>query len=141
MMNEVLKTKEGELKGKTILLVDDEELIRRHSPFPLRAQGATVITAQNGQEAFGIIQESIKENIPAFDLIITDYGMPIMDGEELLLALGEDATTKEIPVIFASGALLEEQEEHLLENPQVKSILQKPFESKKLTAAVKEALE
>jgi CheY-like chemotaxis protein len=140
-MNEALKTKEGELKGKTILLVDDEELIRKHSSFPLRAQGATVVMAQNGQEAFGIIQESIKGNIPTFDLIITDYGMPIMDGEELLIALAEDAKTKNIPFIFASGALGDEEREHLLRYPQVKSTLQKPFEFKELVAAAKEALE
>ena len=136
-MNEELETKEGYFVGKVILFVDDNDSIRTYNSFPLRAQGATVLTAQNGQEGLDIIQESIRGDCPRFDLIITDYEMPIMDGEELLEALGESDHSKNIPFIFSSGAFTEELEERLSKDPRVKSFLEKPFSFDELITTVR----
>jgi CheY-like chemotaxis protein len=138
--SEKLRTAEGGLSGRIILFIDDEESLTHFLPFPLQSRGATVITASNGQEALEIIQKNLEGNNPHLDLIITDFEMPLMDGEELLDALGESNDTKNIPFIFSSGGLREEQKKRLSENPQVKSLLKKPFSFDELITAAKEAL-
>lgn len=139
-MREFQENKHSLLRGVTILFVEDSDILRRNSPLPLLAQGATVITAENGLEAIRIIQERGVGGHPPFDLIITDYGMPLMDGEQLLQALTEDEATKEIPVIFMSAVLKEGEEQRFREKPQVKSVLEKSAQSQKLLEAVQEAI-
>jgi CheY-like chemotaxis protein len=139
-MEEEREAKEGNLVGKVILIVDDDDTLLRLTSFPFRAQGATVLTAQNGREALEIIRGGIEENQPKIDLIVTDYSMPLMDGEELLEALGESDDTRNIPFIFSSGDLDKHLEERLSGEPRVKSFLKKPFLFAELIAAAKEAL-
>lgn len=58
----------------TILLVDDEELLRAEVQEMLEIQGFHVITAPNGQQALVCLNEQ------KVDLVITDLVMPKMDG-------------------------------------------------------------
>lgn len=82
---------------KTILVVDDEYAIVWSLSTELQDEGYRVVAAANGKEAL----ERISEELPA--LVITDVMMPIMDGRELIAALGRDGRTRDIPVIVMSA--------------------------------------
>jgi CheY-like chemotaxis protein len=63
--------------GKRILLVDDERLVRETVRLMLAHFGYTVVEANNGAEALGLFRQS------RFDLVMTDYEMPFVKGNEL----------------------------------------------------------
>lgn len=79
----------------TILLVDDDALIRRALTLALERIGHAVLTAENGLEGASRAREA------AIDLAIVDIHMPEMDGLELLVQLRATAPT--LPVIVMSG--------------------------------------
>ncbi|CAN5861625.1 hypothetical protein BH11VER1_BH11VER1_19730 [soil metagenome] len=81
----------------TILVVEDERIIRSVVEMSLRPLGHPLVMAENGMEAINIAH---REN-PA--LIILDYVMPVMDGEQTLRRLKMDEATKHIPVIVMSS--------------------------------------
>src|SRR6476661_1349021 len=66
------------MAGEFILVVDDEELIRRQAEAALKRIGYRTAIAASGKEALAIIQEA------APDLLLADIRMPEMDGIELL---------------------------------------------------------
>lgn len=79
----------------TILVVDDDALIRRALSLALERVGHAVLTAENGLEGSNQAREA------AVDLAIVDIHMPDMDGLELLVQLRATAPT--LPVIVMSG--------------------------------------
>lgn len=82
-----------------ILVVDDEpDMIEILSEFVQRAAPAFILTASNGKSALSLAQRI------RFDLILTDYKMPIMNGEEFLREIREsEAINLMTPVLFVSG--------------------------------------
>ncbi len=80
-----------------ILLVDDDRNFRYLLIEHLKEMNATLIEADNGEEALTMIA-TVRP-----DLIITDIKMPVMDGLELLKALKNMPYLKDIPVIAVSG--------------------------------------
>jgi|SRR3989344_3595761 len=82
-----------------ILVVDDEELIRRILRRVLEADGHTVVEALNGDEAWN--QFLAQAETRAFDLVITDVNMPIVSGIELLKRI--KASTRITRIICLSG--------------------------------------
>lgn len=81
----------------TILLVEDEEQIRSVAKTMLTDLGFAVIEATNGKEALILYQK----NAADITLIVTDIGMPIMDGCELIHEL--KTIHSELPIIISSG--------------------------------------
>jgi CheY-like chemotaxis protein len=78
-----------------LLLVDDNEALRRSLRRTLSAEGHEVVEASNGREA---VQRAKEEE---FDLILSDVRMPDMDGVELLRSIHErDA---DLPVLLITG--------------------------------------
>ena len=82
---------------RTILVVEDELIIRSVAELSLRPLGHPIIMAENGKEAIDL---ALREN-PA--VIILDYVMPVMDGAETLRRLKSDPATKNIPVVVMSA--------------------------------------
>lgn len=80
-----------------LLVVDDDEAVRRIIAELLTAQGYLVQTAANGQQAW----QRWQEGAGAYALVITDLQMPGMDGLTLLSQL--KACTPETPVILLTG--------------------------------------
>lgn len=62
-----------------ILLIDDEMLVRAGTAMMLDELGHDVTEAASGQQALGILADHVH-----FDLVITDYRMPDMDGMEVI---------------------------------------------------------
>jgi signal transduction histidine kinase len=82
---------------KSILLVDDEEGIRKVLGISLADMGYDVLTAENGQEALRIF----KKVCPA--IVLTDIKMPEMDGIELLRRIKERNPDTEVIMITGHG--------------------------------------
>ncbi|MFN2501220.1 MAG: PAS domain S-box protein [Pyrinomonadaceae bacterium] len=100
--SEVLEPKEDTvvkfaLGNETILLVEDEEIVRTLSRQILESCGYSVIGARDGLEALEIFEKE-KARI---DLLLTDVIMPNMGGRELAQKLLEKMP--DLPVLFASG--------------------------------------
>jgi response regulator RpfG family c-di-GMP phosphodiesterase len=81
----------------TILVADDEPLIRRMLSMYLGNEGYRVELAENGEEAV----RRVKEIVP--DLVITDIKMPQADGYEVCRAIKESRETQHIPVVIVSA--------------------------------------
>ena len=80
----------------SILLVDDEELVRKGTAEMLRGLGHEVVEAQSGSHALAKLGAD-----PAIDLVITDYKMPRMDGAEL--ARRVRLMHAEMPILLITG--------------------------------------
>lgn len=83
---------------KTILVVDDEESLRRVIASTLAQRGFRVLQAENGLQGL----EVAREHLP--DLIISDVYMENMNGFIMVEMLREDPPTAGIPVIMMTGA-------------------------------------
>ncbi len=81
----------------TILIAEDDELVRQITEETLRAAGMRVISVHDGQEA----QEALKEVRP--DLILSDVRMPRCDGFELLRRVRRDPEQERTPFIIMSA--------------------------------------
>ena len=87
------------MKGRQILVVDDEPKMRRVLEIMLQKMGHRVLCAGNGREALALFREQ------SVDLVITDLRMPEMDGIELLAALRAQASDVPVMVITAHGTI------------------------------------
>jgi two-component system, OmpR family, alkaline phosphatase synthesis response regulator PhoP len=85
----------------TILLAEDDRILRKAGEATLRKKGYTVITAVDGEDALA----KAREHKP--DLILLDVIMPKLHGFEVLSVLKSDPETRDIPVIMLSN--LEEE--------------------------------
>ena len=114
----------------TILFVEDEASVRLIAAKTLRKRGYKVIEAEDGEEAFEILEDEEHD----FDLMISDVVMPGMDGPTLLKKgrkmLGDAR------IVFISGYAEEEFSELLSEEPDV-TFLPKPFTLAQLAEKVK----
>jgi PAS domain S-box-containing protein len=120
-------------KGKeTILVVDDEEMIRQLAAATLQSRGYSVIQAEDGQQAVDIYTREADR----IDLVILDLTMPILSGHEAfrhLLALDP-----RVRVLFASGYAVEQLTE--LEKELMAGFVNKPYRPTELILAVEEAI-
>lgn len=82
-------------KSATILIADDDNSLRRVLEFQLQEAGYTVMTAENGSNAFAIFSSA------DIDCLITDWRMPQMSGLELLRRT--NALNSEIPVVVITA--------------------------------------
>ncbi|MEJ2220888.1 MAG: response regulator, partial [Desulfobacterales bacterium] len=82
---------------KKLLLVDDEEGIRKVLGIALSDAGYSVFTAQNGEEALDIFRQE------APPIVLTDIKMPGMDGIELLQKIKHEKPDTEVIMITGHG--------------------------------------
>jgi two-component system cell cycle sensor histidine kinase/response regulator CckA len=115
----------------TILLVEDEEVLRGLNARGLVSRGYTVLQAANGAEAI----EAFDSHPGQIDLVVSDVVMPEMDGPTLLTKLRR--RNANVKIVFVSGYAEEAFEKHLPEGEKY-SFLAKPFTLKQLLGRVKE---
>ena len=122
-----------EIAGLRVLLVDDEVFIREMGSDVLSMLGCIAKVAADGAEAWQMISEAPT----AFDVIISDYNMPHMNGIEL--ASNVLNVRPDMPFIISTGfasGFTEKQAEDL----GVSSILPKPYLVQQLKDAITEAV-
>ena len=120
-----------DLRKYTLLVVDDEEILRNLIVFDFERKGFNVLSAENGIQAF----ELVKAN--KIDLVISDLRMPEGDGMRLLDNIQESG--RAIPsVIFITGFADVTEAECLAKG--AKKVFSKPFDRKVLMSSVLEVL-
>ncbi|WP_245409582.1 response regulator [Allosphingosinicella vermicomposti] len=115
----------------TILLVEDEAMVRAVAERALTRHGYTVLTAENGEAALEILARG--EQV---DLMISDVVMPTMDGPTTVREARK--TRPDLPILFISG-YAEEQLRKSIDLEKV-AFLAKPFSVQKLAEAARDAL-
>ena len=118
-------------RGATIMVVEDDEAVRRMTVRALSQAGYATLEAVDGQEALGLVTGG--RDVP--DLVVTDLGMPRMDGYELARRLRADHPSR--PVLLISG--------HVHTDPpptegRAWPLLRKPFPPEVLVRRVGELL-
>lgn len=117
----------------TILIIDDEELIRITARHQLQEIGYTVLCADNGQTGL----QTFQENKGSIDLIILDMIMPVLDGRLTLSKIRD--IDPDIPVIISSGFTCEGDLENI-KDKKISGFLHKPFRLAKLAETIHNAL-
>jgi two-component system, cell cycle sensor histidine kinase and response regulator CckA len=121
---------EMDLKGTgTILVIDDEEIVRRTAKSVLEHYGYTVIVADNGRKGVELLTKA-----DAVALVILDMTMPAMSGEETLRQLR--AVRRDLPVILSSG-YNELEATRTLTAKGSAGFIQKPYSPSRLAEQIK----
>jgi PAS domain S-box-containing protein len=132
--SEPLTSKSGLMLGsETVLLVDDEEMIRGLGKRILERFGYTVLTATNGREALDVFEKQRTR----IDLVILDLIMPEMGGRQCLDALLK--LDPNVKVLIASGYSDTGQTGDMTETA-AKGFVSKPYQMKQMLEAVRKAL-
>ena len=117
----------------TVLLVEDEDPVRKFGARALRNKGYKVIEAESGEAAL----EAIRDASEKIDLLITDVVMPRLDGPGLVREVRE--IRSDIKVIFISG-YAEDAFRQRLDSDSDIDFLPKPFSLKQLATKVKDVI-
>jgi CheY-like chemotaxis protein len=120
--------------SETVLLVEDEQAVRKLSRFVLESSGYMVLEASGGPDALAIAQS----HAGAIDLLVTDVVMPRMSGRQLANALGQLRPATR--VLFMSGYTDEAILRHGVTEASP-GFLQKPFSPIGLARKVREVLD
>jgi PAS domain S-box-containing protein len=124
----------GELSGHTVLLVDDEQMVRNVERLAMQRAGLTVLEAENGQQAIDVLSRHRDE----IDLVVLDLVMPGLDAATTLAALRE--LRPHIPVIVQSGYTEEDATRSLEKVDGRLDFLQKPFSVQSMLSKVTSVL-
>ena len=112
---------------RRILVVDDEPLVCDAVKMMLNFDGHVVETATNGKEALAIFDEG------KFDLVITDFEMPAMKGDEFAAAIKSRSPEQPVVMITAYAEMLHASGNPL---PGVDFVISKPFLLENLREAI-----
>ncbi|MGM4895500.1 response regulator [Tardiphaga sp. 839_C3_N1_4] len=116
-----------------ILIADDEESMRLLVGRAIAMDGHEIVTAEDGAEAL----EILNEQGGAFDLLLTDIKMPIMDGIALALAVARDFP--DLTILLMTG-YADQRERATGLNAIVHDVVTKPFSVADIRTAVADAL-
>lgn len=117
---------------ETILLAEDDDIVRDATVAILEYGGYRVITAENGEEAVRLFKEN------HIDMLLLDVIMPGMNGVEAYRIIKEIAP--DIRVLFTSGYIAEVLDKELIQAKDVR-LLHKPIPPDTLLKVVREVLD
>jgi len=124
---------EGKGQGACVLLVEDEEQLRRVMKDLLQREGYTVAEARDGIQAL----DEVDRHAP--DVIILDLNLPGLDGYGVLAQLRSRPATREIPVMVLTAKGDEDNEVRVFELG-ADDFVTKPFRARSLTARLEAVL-
>ncbi len=118
-------------QGIQILVVDDEAMVRQAMKLLLEHDGHNVCLVDNGEAALAQLAQR------RFDLVITDFSMPGMHGDQLVARIRQ--LTPDQPIIMAT-AFVEQYKIFGQASGRVDALLLKPFSLKELREAIGQVL-
>ena len=116
-----------------VLIADDEDSMRMLVARAIAMDGHTTVTAEDGAEAL----EILNREQGAFDLLLTDIQMPVMDGIALALAAARDYP--DLIILLMTG-YADQRERASGLDALIHDILTKPFALTELQRAITDAL-
>ena len=124
------KVEKPDLSGKSVLLVEDNELNLEIATMLLEDEKMVVTTAENGKEAVDIVSQSVPGR---FDFIFMDIMMPVMDGLEAARQIRtlNRKDTKEIPIIAMTANAFQDDIRDCID-AGMNAHIAKPIDSKKI---------
>jgi len=123
-----------DLRGEArVLVVDDEEIVRRAARMTLERYGYSVMLAENGQQALDLVRQSPL----GFDVVLLDLTMPVLSGEDTLREIRKVRPT--LPVILSSG-FNEVEALRRFQGKALNGFVQKPYTAVTLAQRVKAVL-
>ncbi len=125
-MLRMIHDKDAILKGKKILVADDDMRNLFILTNILESKGVSVITAKNGIEALNLLRDN-----PGVDLIIMDMMMPEKDGFAAIKEIREQVDFAELPVIALTARAMKGDRARCIE-AGASDYLSKPFEKERL---------
>jgi DNA-binding response OmpR family regulator len=117
-----------------VLVIEDDIDVRRLYASALHDACFEVIEAHNGLQAM----EKAAENGP--DVIVTDLGLPGIDGFELCRRLKSDARTVQVPIVAITGRYLSPDDHERVRRRGCASVLIKPIDAAELVSSVRKVL-
>lgn len=120
-------------KAKTILIVEDEELLSKMLEKILNKLGYNVLKAVNGKEGLDVFREKYLE----IDGVILDMNMPVMSGKTAFLEMKK--IDRDIKAILSTGSGTNEDTDIIL-NLGVKELLSKPYHLSELELKLKSVI-
>ncbi len=124
---------DGRTAPKTILLVEDEEMVADIGRQMLERLGYGVLLARSGQEGLNLYEE----HRHSIDLVILDMVMPGMGGAEVFTRL--KAINPQVAVLLSSGYIMNSQARETLDSG-CRGFIQKPFSIEQLSHKIREVL-
>ena len=122
--------------SETVLVVDDEEVVRTLAKRVLERFGYTVLTAVDGEDAM----EQFRQRTDAIDLVISDLTMPGMTGVECLTAMRE--VRPDIAFVLSSGYSVDTAYQGLVQGPLASAgFIAKPYTPQDLLTTVRSTLD
>ncbi len=125
-------TTHSDLSGISILAADDVEINRLVLTDMLEHEGASVECVENGKEVLERLQKS---GVAAFDVILMDIQMPVMDGFEATRLIRQMAPTPTLPILGLTAYAMAEEREKCLAAGMV-DVVTKPIKLKILMTAI-----
>lgn len=116
-----------------ILIADDEDSMRQLVARAIAMDGHEIVTAHDGAEALEILTRADG----AFDLLLTDIQMPVMDGIALALSVARDFP--DLTILLMTG-FADQRERASNLNALVHDVVTKPFSVADIRTAVADAL-
>jgi chemosensory pili system protein ChpA (sensor histidine kinase/response regulator) len=120
-------------KGPLALVVDDSITMRRVTQRLLERNSFRVVTAKDGLEAIGVLQD----NRP--DIILLDIEMPRMDGYEFAKHVRNNPDTAGVPIVMITSRVSDKHKARAIE-VGVNDYLGKPYQERQLLEAVRQQL-
>ena len=118
-------------RGRSILIIDDDEGFRDGIVDLLEMEGYSVRAARNAVEAVPLLPEFRP------DLILLDLRMPLLDGESFLRSIHGLPATRTVPIVLISA---KDQLPSIASRSGATAYLQKPFEAPQLLAVIERVL-
>ena len=121
-----------DIKGKNILIVDDDSRNIFTLTSTLENLGADIYSSFNGLEAIELLEQTHEK----IDLILMDVMMPVMDGVETIKKLKSDDRYKDIPIIAITAKTMPEDKQLCLDSG-ANDYLSKPLDNNALVSVIK----